>query len=105
MSQFLNLVSLVLGIFSWVTPAIAIKRYNSSNIEKYGKFYIISFSFCLASMYLQFFEINHLVQIQDWSSLMDITGTLRWVVLILAFITILLNTSVYLLYKEKPKGR
>ena len=100
MSTFLNLVSLILGIISWVAPAIAIKKYNSSKSENYRKFYIISFSSCLASLSIHFFEINRLVQIQDWSSLMDITGTLKWLALILSAITILLNTVVYLLYKK-----
>lgn len=100
MSTFLNLGSLIFGVISWIPPVIAIKQYNR-NSQKHRTFCILSFSFCLASMYLQFFEINHLVQIQDWSSLMDITGTLRWIAVILAVITILLNTAVYLLYKEK----
>lgn len=100
MSTFLTLGSLILGVISWIPPAIAIKKYNRHS-QKHRSFCILSFSFCLVSMYLQFFEINRLVQIQDWSSLMDITGTLRWIAVILAVITILLNTAVYLLYKEK----
>ncbi|MEA5083001.1 MAG: hypothetical protein VB018_02480 [Lachnospiraceae bacterium] len=105
MSTFLNLGSLILGIISWIPPSIAIKQYSNENSEKHRKFCIISFSSCLASMYLQFFEINRLVQIQDWASLMDITGTLRWIAVMLAVITILLNIAVYLLYKEKNTGR
>ncbi|MDD3571313.1 MAG: hypothetical protein PHY44_09460 [Lachnospiraceae bacterium] len=105
MSTFLSLVSLILGIISWVAPSIAIMRYNSNNSEKYGKLSIISFSSCLASLNLQFLEFNHQVQLQNWSSLMDITGTLKWIAVILSVITILLNTAVYLLYKEKATGR
>lgn len=104
MSTFFNLGSIVLGIISWIPPAIAMHKYKS-NGEKHRTFCILSFSFCLASMYLQFFEINHLVQIQDWATLMDITATLRWIAVVLAVITILLNTVVYVLYKENSTGR
>ena len=77
MSTFLNLGSLFFGILSWIPPAIAIKQYKSKNNVQHRMFCIVSFSSCLVSMYLQFFEINNLVQNQEWSSLMNITRTLR----------------------------
>lgn len=83
----LNLGSLLLGIIAWVVPFLAMKY----PLKKCINFIIFSFSACIASLCLQLFEINNSVQIEDWSAIMDTIGTLIWVAVILAVITIILN--------------
>jgi hypothetical protein len=51
------------------------------------------------------FEINHRVQIQDWSAIMDTIGTLIWVAVILAVITLILNImALGICYKKEMKA-
>src|SRR5690625_623605 len=89
----LNLGSLLLGITAWVVPFLAMKHPPKQSFN----FIIFSFSACIAALCLQLFEINNRVQIEDWSSLMDTIGTLIWVAVILAVITIILNIMALVL--------
>lgn len=96
-SVSLSLGSLLLGLIAWIVPFLAMK-HPEKNV---GKHIIVSFSACVASLCLQLFEINHRVQIQDWSALMDTIGTLKWVAVILAVITIILNIMALVICSEK----
>jgi uncharacterized membrane protein len=88
---FLNLGSLLLGLVAWIVPILAMKHPNKNAVKKCFRFSIVSFSACIASLCFQLFEINHRVQIQDWSAIMDTIGTLIWTAVILAVITLTLN--------------
>jgi len=90
-SSLLNLGSLLLGLTAWIVPILAIKYPGKGAVKNCFSFIIVSFSACVASLCLQLFEINHRVQIQDWSALMDTIGSLIWVAVILAVITLVLN--------------
>jgi len=90
-SSLLNLGSLLLGLIAWIVPVLAMKHPVKDAVKNCFHFIIVSFSACVASLCLQLFEINHRVQIQDWSALMDTIGTLIWVAVILAVITLILN--------------
>ncbi|AOY74550.1 hypothetical protein [Clostridium formicaceticum] len=89
-STLLSLGSLLLGLIAWIVPFLAMKHPRKDAVKNCS-FIIVSFSACVASLCLQLFEINHRVQIQDWSALMDTIGTLIWVAVILAVITLILN--------------
>jgi cytochrome c oxidase subunit 4 len=103
MSGFLNLGSLLLGLTAWIVPILAIKHSGKHAVNNCFNFIIVSFSACVASLCLQLFEINHRVQIKDWSALMDTIGTLVWVALILAVITLILNIIALDIYCKKEK--
>jgi len=90
-SALLSLGSLLLGLTAWVVPIISIKRFEKYGIKKCCKSIIVSFAACVTSLCLQFFEINHRVKIGDLSAIMDTIGTLKWVAVILAVITLMLN--------------
>lgn len=75
-SSLLNLGSLLLGLIAWIVPVLAMKHPVKDAVKNCFHFTIVSFSACVASLCLQLFEINHRVQIQDWSALMDTIGTL-----------------------------
>lgn len=99
--SFLNLGSLLLGLTAWIVPILAIKNFGKSEMNNCFRFIIVSFSACVASLCLQLFEINHRIQIQDWSALMDTIGTLIWVAVVLAVITLILNMMALVICCEK----
>lgn len=96
----LNYGSLVLGLLAWIIPALAMKHPRKDVVQSY-RLIIVSFSACVASLCLQLFEINHRVQIQEWTTIMDTIGTLKWVAVILAVITLILNIMVLVICYEK----
>ncbi len=98
---FLNLLSLLLGLIAWIVPILAIKYFGKSTVKKFFRFSIISFSACIASLCLQLFVINHRVQIQDWSAIMDTIGALIRIAVVLAVITLILNIMALGTYCEK----
>lgn len=94
-SAILNLGSFLLGLIAWIVPILAIKRPGRVTVKNCLRYIIVSFSACAAALCLQLFEINHRVQIQDWSALMDTVGTLIWVAVILAVMTLILNLIAF----------
>ncbi|MCG1011856.1 hypothetical protein JT739_04485 [Tepidanaerobacter sp. GT38] len=97
----LNLGSFLLGLIAWVIPILYIKRSERYGIKQCCNSIIASFGACVASLCLQFFEINHRVETENWAALMDITGALKWVVVILASVTIMLNIFAFKICCEK----
>lgn len=91
-SALLNLGSLLLGLIAWIVPILSLKRSGEYGVKKCYNSIVVSLGACLASLCLQFFEINHRVDIEDWSAIMDTIGTLKWVAVILAVITLMLNS-------------
>lgn len=88
-SVALNVGSLIFGLVAWIVPFLSFKKLNDVTRK-----IVISFSACVAALCLQFFEMNHRVQVQDWAALMDTMGALKWIAVILSVITILLNVFV-----------
>jgi cytochrome c oxidase subunit 4 len=104
-SVLLSLGSILLGLIAWAVPILSMKHPEKYGIKKCCNFIIVSFGACVASLCLQFFEINHRVEIEDWSAIMDTIGTLKWVAVILAVITLILNAFVLrICYEEEIKA-
>ena len=78
----------------WIIPILSIKCSEEYGNKKCCNSIVFSFGACVASLCLQFFEINHRVEIEDWSAIMDTIGTLKWVAVVLAVITLALNIFV-----------
>lgn len=94
---WLNVGSLLFGIIAWVVPIIGLVRKNKL-------FYsLISMGSCAASICAEVFYINHLVNKNDWSALMDITETLAKVCVFLLIVTIVLNTLLLANHSRKNK--
>ena len=87
----LNLVSLVLGIISWLLPISMLDKNDNKNINKQYILSMISLSCCIVSLFMQTIYNNYLVNIYDWSALLDTTPSLVIVEAILIFVTIILN--------------
>lgn len=99
---WLNIGSLILGLIAWGMPIIDIVQYRKRNFKRTGTFLIVSLSACATSLYMQIFYTDHLVKIEDWTALMDISYAVARVSLILLMVTLILNgISLALGYGEK----
>jgi len=90
---WLNLASLLFGVLAWVLPAINLgRRHVREEVDKSWALVIItSFSACGIALILQVFYQAHLVDIEDWSALMDTTRAVGQIGAFLLLVTIILN--------------
>ncbi|MBD7913565.1 hypothetical protein H9660_00240 [Clostridium sp. Sa3CUN1] len=103
MIALLNLSCLFLGLISWLIPIIIIIMKKISNKKRYISIFI-SMSICLLSIYLQSLYIKYLININDWTALMDIIGTSIVLEFIMILVNIILNCTILILlnkYEEK----
>ncbi|MGI6168506.1 MAG: hypothetical protein ACOYI4_02160 [Christensenellales bacterium] len=83
----------MLGLIAWILPIISLMRAEKLS-DRGGVFYIFfSFSACSIALLLQQYYNDYLVQIGDWSALMDTTGAVSIVSMILLVVTIVLNAA------------
>ena len=94
----LNLGSLVLGLIVWIIPVFNIIRRKKRGINN-SIIALLSMGACIIAVWFQIFYTNYLVEINDWSALMDTTNALTWVSAILIFVTIILNIITLTLNK------
>ena len=100
MIVLLNPASLVLGLIAWILPILNIVQYKNNN-NNWGVFSMISLSMCSISIYFQIIYTNHLVNISDWSALMDTTNSLVFVTSVLIVVTITLNIINFIIYRHR----
>lgn len=81
----LNLCSLLLGLVSWGTGAAAMAKPGLRWLSA------ASFVTCGAALFVQLLEVNRLVEIGDWSALMDTIDAVAAAALILLAVTTALN--------------
>lgn len=87
---WMNLGSLLLGLLAWVLPLREwTRRLNGGEERPLSG--IGSAVCCALSLLLQLLYGRHLVEIRDWSALMDTAGAVTVVAGILVAVTILLN--------------
>ena len=91
MISFLMLGSLVLGLIAWILPSVNIGRYKINYNKNWAIYSIVSISACAIAISFQVMYSNHIVQIGDWSALMDTSGTSTLLSIILLIITLVLN--------------
>lgn len=101
MYGWLNLGSLVLGLVAWILPIINLVKRNKN--EKWALYSIVSVSACVISLFFQIVYNDHLVRIGDWTALMDTSGAVVWLSLILTVVTILLNIITIVIYNKRSK--
>ncbi|KPN96327.1 hypothetical protein [Lysinibacillus sp. ZYM-1] len=100
MVGMLNVGSLVLGLLAISLPIVSLAS-NSKQIQNHRLMIsTLSLSACAISISFQLFYNFHLVKIEDWSALMDITSSSVLAVQILLVSTILLNILV-VIFKRK----
>ena len=101
MYGWLNLGSLVLGLIAWILPIVILKRYKLNDHRNWSTFSIMSLSACAISLIFQIFYTYHLVEIEDWSALMDTTRGVAVAGSVLLIVTILLNGITLILYRDR----
>jgi len=88
-----NLISLFLGLVSWAIPAaqMALVKHKKG----LGRFVpVLSMGACCLAIWFQICYDEHLVNIEDWSALMDTIAGVRRVSLFLLVTTCLLNLAL-----------
>ena len=98
-ASWLNLGSLILGLFAWILPIINLFNTKKLNPKKRAILAVSSMTACATSICFQLMYQQYLVQIEDWSAIMDTMGFTTLVSGILLSGTILLNLSVFLASK------
>jgi cytochrome c oxidase subunit 4 len=86
----LNLGSLLFGLASWIIPLVLLIS-NKFSISRSIKAIFTSLASVIISLMMQIFYTNHLVDIKDWSALMDTQGSLVFVSSVLSGVAIVLN--------------
>lgn len=105
MIGLLNLGSLVLGLIAWIFPVVNLMQYKRQGHKNWVALSIISISACVISLYFQILYGHYLVKREDWSALMDTTGAVVFVGMVLLIVTILLNAMTLIVYRGKQQGR
>ncbi|EHQ90613.1 hypothetical protein [Desulfosporosinus youngiae] len=105
MDVFLGLGSIGLALVAWVFPVVNLARRKKSENKSWIAFSIISVSACAITLFIQIVSLDHRVDIEDWSALMDTTNALVFVSSVYLFITLALNLITFLVYSiiQKPK--
>ncbi|MCF0147774.1 MAG: hypothetical protein HUJ77_05170 [Clostridium sp.] len=101
MIALLNPASLILGLISWILPIINITKYNKSKQRNWTALSVISLSLCSISILFQIIYTNYLINISDWSALMDTTNAVVFASLILIIVTITLNLITLFMYRNE----
>lgn len=101
MITLLNLASLLLGLIAWILPIINIVNHKKLNNKNWANLSVISMGACATSIYFQILYNNHLVNINDWTAIMDIIGSSVFLSSALLVVTIILNIINLLVYRDK----
>lgn len=101
MISFLMIGSLILGLIAWILASINIGRQEKTYNKNWAIYSIASISACAISITLQVIYSNYIVQIRDWTSLMDTSGTSTLLSVILLIGTLILNGISLGIYSVK----
>lgn len=104
MIGFLNLGSLLLGLIAWLLPIMNLMRYKKHEQRNWAVLSVVSISACAISLGFQIFYHYHLMKIEDWAALMDVTGAVAKAAAVLLIITILLNAITLIVYRQGRKA-
>lgn len=97
----LNVMSLILGLIAWILPVVNLMRYKKRNHRSWVILSFLSMSACATSLYLQIVYNDHLVQIADWTALMDTSEFVVYASKVLLVVTLLLNAITLFVYRER----
>jgi cytochrome c oxidase subunit 4 len=95
-----NVGSLVLGLVAWILPIINLAKYNKAKHKNWIVLLFSSMSACTISVLFQIVYQNHLVQIEDWSAVMDTIGGVLFVSTVLFVVAITLNLITLIKYRR-----
>ena len=100
----LNLGSIVLGLAGWILPILHVSQLSKKRrgLGRYA--HILSMGACCLAIWLQICYDEHLVNIEDWSALMDTIKAVRVVSLFLLITTVLLNLALVWAEGHRKEG-
>jgi len=91
MMGLLNLGSLVFGLIAWGLPIMTFGIKDQARSNRIFLFSLLSFVACIIALYMQILYNDHLIRIEDFSALLDITIGVRLLSGVLIITTIILN--------------
>lgn len=97
----LNIGSVVFGLIACILPVINIIFRNKLVNKNWIIFSEVSTSACTVSLWMQIVYINHLVNIEDWTAIMDTSNAIVYISSLLLLVTITLNVISYILNNNK----
>ncbi len=101
--SWLNAASLVLGLIAWTFPVINLIQFKKADRRKWIIFSLTSISACAVSLYMQILYTDYLVKTEDWSALMDTSGTVASITGLLLAVTIILNLATLFMRCKKSQ--
>ncbi len=103
--EWLNVISLVLGLAAWVLPLIGMTLARMNKHTAAITLSITSMSAALICLCLQITYQNHLVNKLDWSALQDTSGALVLVSVGFVAMCILLNIVAITTILKQQKNK
>jgi len=95
-----NVGSLLLGLIAWILPIINLAKYNKAKHKNWVALLFASMSGCAISVLFQIVYQKHLVNVEDWSAVMDTIGGVLFVSTVLVAVTITLNLIAIVKYRR-----
>ena len=77
---------------------------HKSGSRNWPAFSVASTASCAVSLYMQILYTDHLVQIEDWSELLDTSRAVTWVSAVLLIVTIILNAVTLAVCRGRRKA-
>lgn len=88
---WLNIGSLLLGSIAWVIPIVSLIKGSKKNTQRMPSLTLMSMASAILSLWLQILYNYYLLQIADWTALLDTTGAVVFIAFILIVGTFFLN--------------
>jgi len=90
MFYLLNLGSILFGLASWIIPLVLLIKSGIS-IDRSIKAIFVSLTSVIIALFMQILYTKHLVDIEDWSALMDTQGAVVLAAFGLIIVAMVLN--------------
>lgn len=100
MVGLLNIGSIIFGLIAWVLPVMSLMRVEKDR-QQWVMFSLLSVISCSIALCFQILYHNHLVNIEDWSAMLDITPFITFASCVLLVVTIILNLVTYIVYRKR----
>ncbi len=89
-----------MGLIAWILPIVYLTQGKKNDHKKWAALTVLSFSACTMALSFQIFYSYHLVKIEDWGALLDISGAVAFSAAVLTIGTILLNIVTLMVYRR-----
>lgn len=90
----MNLASFILGLVSWIIPAVAIARRKNVPLGP-------GMVCCAVALLLQLMEVRNRVNLNDWAALMDTIGAVVFAALVMLGICLILHAVAFFRSRKK----